>query len=132
MGSKCKKALVAESVRDSLHNWCKRVKEKSRRSLAARSVCSLDDIDEVTTVASLTLSRSSSVASLNEVKITEVEHPNEAGPQDSVVPDELSFRMSEYISQSAENTFLNTPDHEPLSNDNEGKAETLADLLQKT
>uniref|UniRef100_A0A803LJT7 MLO-like protein n=1 Tax=Chenopodium quinoa TaxID=63459 RepID=A0A803LJT7_CHEQI len=133
MGSKCKKALVAESVRDSLHNWCKRVKEKSRRSLAARSVCSLDDIDEVTTVASLTLSRSSSVASLNEVKITEAEHPNEAGLQNSVVvPDELSFRMSEYISQSAENTFLDTPDHEPLSNDDEGKAETLADLLQKT
>lgn len=133
MGSKCKKALVAESVRDSLHNWCKRVKEKSRRSLAARSVCSLDEIDEVTTVASLTLSPSSSVASLNEVKVTDVEHPDEARLQNSTAaPDEFSFRMSEYISQSAENTFPDTPDHELLCNEDEGKVETLAELLQKT
>ncbi|XP_021864784.1 MLO-like protein 4 isoform X2 [Spinacia oleracea] len=135
MGSKCKKALVAESVRDSLHNWCKRVKEKSRRSLAARSVCSLDEIDEVTTVASLTLSRTSSVASLNEVKVTDFEHPDQATIQNSTsVPDDFSFRMSEYISQSALNTFPDTPHHtNPLSNQqDQGKFDTLADLLQKT
>lgn len=134
MGSKCKKALVTESVRESLHSWCKRVKEKSKRSLAARSVCSIDEIDEVTTVASLTLSRSSSVASLDEVKVTNVGHAGEDILQNSIsVADDFSFRMSEYISQSAENTFPDTPDHDPVRNEEEeGKFETLADLLQKT
>ncbi|KAL6007760.1 hypothetical protein ACLOJK_033262 [Asimina triloba] len=65
MGSRFKKALIAESVRESLHSWCKRVKEKSKRDGTVRSVCSLDttldDIDEeITVVTGGTLSRSSS------------------------------------------------------------------------
>ncbi|KAK6121337.1 hypothetical protein DH2020_044909 [Rehmannia glutinosa] len=45
MGSRCKKALIAESVRDSLHSWCKRVKERSKTtmSVTTRSTCSLDE-----------------------------------------------------------------------------------------
>ncbi|XP_042436121.1 MLO-like protein 4 isoform X1 [Zingiber officinale] len=31
MGSKFKKSLLAERVRESLHSWCRRVKEKSQR-----------------------------------------------------------------------------------------------------
>ncbi|KAL2904629.1 MLO-like protein 4 [Bienertia sinuspersici] len=139
MGSKCKKALVAESVRDSLHNWCKRVKARSKNT--ARSVCSLDERDEVTTVASLTLSPSSSVASLNEIKVADINQE----PQQVILPnsipvsnDDFSFRMSQYISQSAENSFPDPDMHEheihhQSSSGNElGKVETLADLLQKT
>ncbi|MQL90213.1 hypothetical protein Taro_022803 [Colocasia esculenta] len=76
MGSKFKKSLLAESVRISLHRWCRRVKERSRRDLrhldlgTTRSTCSLESImderDETTTVASGTLSRSSSVTSLDQ------------------------------------------------------------------
>uniref|UniRef100_A0A1D1XTS1 MLO-like protein n=2 Tax=Anthurium amnicola TaxID=1678845 RepID=A0A1D1XTS1_9ARAE len=76
MGSKFKKSLIAESVRSSLHRWCKQVKERSKHDLlhsnlgTTRSTCSLESItderDETTTVASGTLTRSSSVASLEE------------------------------------------------------------------
>ena len=60
MGCQCKKALVTESVRESLHSWCKRVKHKSKHDLlhshTARSVCSLkstiDERDEITVVSS--------------------------------------------------------------------------------
>lgn len=133
MGSKCKKALVAESVRESLHSWCKRVKEKSKRSHTARSVCSLDEIDETTTVASLTLSPTSSVASLNEIKMADSEQPEDAAAIMNSCTD-FSFRISEYISQSAENTCLETPHHEPtaIDDDDDGKTETLFDLFQKT
>ncbi|XP_058087460.1 MLO-like protein 4 [Magnolia sinica] len=66
MGSKFKKALIAESVRDSLHSWCKRVKDISKRDGTTRSVCSLestiDERDEIITVVSGTLSRCSSIA----------------------------------------------------------------------
>ncbi|OIV96234.1 hypothetical protein TanjilG_14911 [Lupinus angustifolius] len=54
MGSRCKKALVAESVRESLHSWCKRVKQKSKHDSlhTARSVCSIEStIDEITVVS---------------------------------------------------------------------------------
>ncbi|KAJ8428963.1 hypothetical protein Cgig2_003294 [Carnegiea gigantea] len=135
MGSKCKKALVAESVRESLHSWCKRVKRKSKLSHAARSVCSLDERDETTTVASLTLSPSSSVASLNEVQVVITELPEkkvEIG--DPVIdPSELSFRLSDYISQSAQNTFPEESSaHEPRGIEDEEKIETLFDLFKKT
>ena len=135
MGSKCKKALVAESVRESLHSWCKRVKRKSKLSHAARSVCSLDERDETTTVASLTLSPSSSAASLNEVQVANTELPQktvEIG--DRVIdPNEISFRLSEYISQSALNTFPEENSaHEPRGIEDEEKIETLFDLFKKT
>ncbi|KAK1300070.1 MLO-like protein 4 [Acorus calamus] len=72
MGSKFKKALIAESVRESLHSWCKRVKEKSKRDslnshlTATRSVCSLestiDERDETTTIDTVTSSESPSTS----------------------------------------------------------------------
>nr|GEZ38785.1 MLO-like protein 4 [Tanacetum cinerariifolium] len=71
MGSKVKKALIAESVWDSHHNWCKRVKEisKTLRSVATKSTCPLgstiDEGDEEIKVASGTLSQSSSTGTLN-------------------------------------------------------------------
>ncbi|KAG2556245.1 hypothetical protein PVAP13_8NG072000 [Panicum virgatum] len=76
MGSKFKKALVSESVRESLHSWCKRVKDRNRHSslfsrngtVTARSVCSLDttyETDyETNTVG--TLSRTASATSLDD------------------------------------------------------------------
>ncbi|RZB76250.1 MLO-like protein 4 [Glycine soja] len=77
MGSRCKKALVVESVRKSLHSWCKRVKHKSKHdslhSHTTRSVCSLestiDERDEIT-VLSGTLIRSSYLESLNQITVT--------------------------------------------------------------
>lgn len=76
MGSRFKKSLIAESVRESLHSWCKRV--KTRRSPLSRvgtttSVCSLDTTsiidDETITVG--TLSRSPSMDDLPEFCLDE-------------------------------------------------------------
>ncbi|KQJ89165.1 MLO-like protein 4 isoform X2 [Brachypodium distachyon] len=76
MGSKFKKSLVSESVRDSLHSWCKRVKDKRHNplflrngTLTSRSVCSLDTTiyetdHETNTVC--TLSRTVSASSMDE------------------------------------------------------------------
>ncbi|KAI4997525.1 hypothetical protein ZWY2020_052867 [Hordeum vulgare] len=76
MGSKFKKSLVSESVRDSLHSWCKRIKERRHNplfmrngTLTSRSVCSLDTTiyetdHETNTVC--TLSRTVSASSLDE------------------------------------------------------------------
>ncbi|KAL5204836.1 hypothetical protein ABZP36_009707 [Zizania latifolia] len=75
MGSKFKKSLVSESVRESLHSWCKRVKDKSRHNplfagngtVTSRSVCSLDTTYEETdheTNTVCTLSRTVSATSL--------------------------------------------------------------------
>ncbi|GKB23260.1 hypothetical protein Tco_0862661 [Tanacetum coccineum] len=64
MGSKVKKALIVESVRDSHHNWCKQVKERSKtlRLVAIKSTCpprsTIDEGDEEITVALGTLSQS--------------------------------------------------------------------------
>ncbi|XP_076920445.1 MLO-like protein 4 [Bidens hawaiensis] len=93
MGSRVKKALIAESVRDSLHSWCKRVKERSRalQSVATRSTCSLgstiDEGDEVITVASGSFSQSSSTGTLNHLDDNQDSNP--------LPEQELSFRMSE-------------------------------------
>ncbi|KAK8951295.1 MLO-like protein 4 [Platanthera zijinensis] len=73
MGSKYKRSLLAESVRESLHSWCKRVKEKTRhgpylsRNGTVTSTCSLgstvDEHDETNTVC--TLSRTPSLDNLS-------------------------------------------------------------------
>ena len=77
MGSKFKKSLVSESVRESLHSWCKRVKDRNRHSsslfsrngtVTARSVCSLDttyETDHETNTVG-TLSRTASATSLDD------------------------------------------------------------------
>ncbi|VVA32062.1 PREDICTED: MLO [Prunus dulcis] len=142
MGSRCKKALVAESVRDSLHSWCKRVKERSRRdsvhSHATRSVCSLDttiDARDEITVASGTLSRSSSLDSLHQVTVASAEQP-EAVLEPSEPPQhEYSFRVEEYLSESVRISASQPPtisDEDDEGNGMEEKVDTLLELFQKT
>ena len=137
MGSKCKKALVTESVRDSLHSWCKRVKERSKRdsmnSRAARSVCSLestiDERDEIITVgsgtlASGTLSGCSSLGSLNEENVPSIQQL-ESNLESSAAPQyDNSFRNS----SSPPTINVAADDVE----DGEEKVYTLLDLFQKT
>lgn len=123
MGSRCKKALVAESVRESLHSWCKRVKQKSKhdsvRSHTARSLCSLESMteerDKMTTVSG-TLTRSSSLESLNQITVTSVDQLNY----------EDSRKVDEYLSGSA---HISSP---PQPTYGEEKVETLLDLFLKT
>jgi mlo protein len=76
MGSKFKKSLVSENVRESLHSWCKRVKDRNRHSqlfslngtITSRSVCSLDTTYETDheTNTLCTLSRTASASSLDD------------------------------------------------------------------
>uniref|UniRef100_A0A7N0RFZ4 MLO-like protein n=1 Tax=Kalanchoe fedtschenkoi TaxID=63787 RepID=A0A7N0RFZ4_KALFE len=128
MGSKFRKALMPESVRDSLHNWCKRVKERSKRgsthSVATRSVCSVEspmgDLDDTITVGSVgTLSRTSSAASLNYTTVTDEVPSQTPGQQQS---DEHSFEISEEFS-SPENGGGSGGD---------GRAATLLELFQRS
>ncbi|XP_039068583.1 MLO-like protein 4 [Hibiscus syriacus] len=104
-GSRCKKALVAESVRESLHSWRKRVKAKSKResthSHTARSVCSLESIvdDERDAVMVGTLSRSSSMKSLNQITITSSEQAAAILGTSSTAPGNVSSRVEEYLSE---------------------------------
>lgn len=127
MGSRVKKALIAESVRDSLHSWCKRVKERSRalQSVATRSTCSLgstiDEGDEVITVASGSLSQSSSTGTLNHLDDNQDSNP--------LPEQELSFRMSEYLSDTVRHAATNEDIEEE---DDEAKVETLEELFHKT
>ncbi|RYR11724.1 hypothetical protein Ahy_B04g069242 [Arachis hypogaea] len=141
MGSRCKKALVTESVRDSLHSWCKRVKQKSKHDHShhtARSVCSLestiDERDEITVVSG-TLTRSSSLdlESLNQITVTSVDQLKFEASNSS--KDQDSMKVAEYLSNSVhiDSTQLpdNGEDHVGGSED-VAKAETLSDLFQKT
>lgn len=87
MGSKFKKSLVSENVRESLHKWCKRVRQKTQyaRSL---SVCSLDftvdEFEETLTVG--TLSRTVSTNSLDDLG----ENETEAVVTDELPPDKTN------------------------------------------
>ncbi|KAL6178980.1 hypothetical protein ACLB2K_050496 [Fragaria x ananassa] len=138
MGSRCKKALVAESVRESLHSWCKRVKERSKHSHATRSVCSLDttidERDEIT-VASGTLSRSSSLDSLHQVTVASMEQPDTVLETTDPPQHEYSFRVAEYL---ADSVCISTPcpttseiDDDAINGEEE-KVDTLLELFQKT
>uniref|UniRef100_A0A0A9DII3 MLO-like protein n=1 Tax=Arundo donax TaxID=35708 RepID=A0A0A9DII3_ARUDO len=80
MGSKFKKSLVSENVRESLHSWCKRVKDRNRHNplfsrngtVTSRSVCSLDatyETDHETNTV-CTLSRTMSATSLDDAQLT--------------------------------------------------------------
>ncbi|KAK4799001.1 hypothetical protein SAY86_024366 [Trapa natans] len=155
MGSRCKKALVAESVRESLHSWCKRVKEKSRQdrrrrhlnSHTDRSVCSLDSTihkgDEEVTVASGTLSRSSSMASvLNRDTVTSIDQVDTADLQGGHCDPEFSLRMEEYLKESLKMSSTAQPlpdqgdddaiDEESGNGQPEVSNETLWELFMKT
>lgn len=133
MGSRCGKALVAESVRDSLHSWCKRVKDRSKhdalRSITTRSTCSLgstiDEGDEIATVASVTLSPCSSRGSFNHLdeKVLSNDHQEDCIVETTNQPGhELSFRNSEVL----------VTDAEEIVDDEADKIETLFELFQKT
>ncbi|KAL6964400.1 hypothetical protein U1Q18_035454 [Sarracenia purpurea var. burkii] len=144
MGSKCKKAVIAESVRESLHSWCKRVKEKSRRdalhSVTTRSTCSLesliDEKDEIITVGSGTLSRCSSAGSLDqaEVNLTSTELPEIFFETPNPLEQhEFSFRIVENPSNSSSNSgSLETLANGEQDNLHVGsEVETLLELFQK-
>ncbi|RDX73586.1 MLO-like protein 4 [Mucuna pruriens] len=137
MGSRCKKALVAESVRESLHSWCKRVKHKSKHdslhSQTARSVCSLestiDERDEITVVSG-TLTRSSSLESLNQITVTSVDQLNFETSDDA----KDSIKVAQYLPESIY-TNLSQPSYngeDRVGNREEAKANTLLNLFQKT
>ncbi|KAM1332071.1 hypothetical protein TB1_043728 [Malus domestica] len=135
MGSQCKKALVAESVRDSLHSWCKRVKERSKHSHATRSVCSLDTTDErdEITVASGTLSRNSSLDSLHQVTVAPMEQQPEADLQTSGPPQhDYSFRVEEYLSDAVRMSASQPPINSDEDDGVEEQMDTLLELFQKT
>ncbi|XP_057778651.1 MLO-like protein 4 [Salvia miltiorrhiza] len=121
MGSRCKKAIIAESVRESLHSWCKRVKARSKatNSITTRSTCSIESIidegDEIITVGSPTLSPSSSFGHMDEVQ-------QHCDLESSSISQEFSFRQPHY-------------DDDVVARDEvvEAKIETtLLDLLNKT
>ncbi|KAG6779979.1 hypothetical protein POTOM_016385 [Populus tomentosa] len=146
MGSRFRKALVAESVRDSLHSWCKRVKERSKRdsaalSVATRSVCSLDttiDEQDEITVASGTLSRSSSLCSLNEVTVAPP-HEQEEAEEDAETSNphqdhhQLSLRIEEYLNDTTSQPPPVIDEEDDDLGDEEGsRAETLIELFQRT
>lgn len=136
MGSRCKKALIAESVRDSLHSWCKRVKERSKatNSITTRSTCSLestiDEGDEIITVASGTLSPCSSAGSLSHMDANGVDDQECDLESSNPVEHDFSFRHMEHSSE--------TLDHDVADDDivvdgmKEDKTETLLELFQKT
>ncbi|KAJ4795208.1 MLO-like protein [Rhynchospora pubera] len=84
MGSKCKKSLVSEHVRESLHKWCKRVRRKTQlaRSLSVTSLdFTVDETEETLTVG--TLSRTVSRTSLDDLGEIEAE----AAVTDELLPD---------------------------------------------
>ncbi|KAB5574420.1 hypothetical protein DKX38_001614 [Salix brachista] len=141
MGSRFKKALVSESVRDSLHSWCKRVKERSKRdsaalSVATRSVCSLDttiDEQDEITVASGSLSRSSSLGSVNEVAVApphEQEEAEEDGETLNPHQDhhQLSLRIVEYLNDT---TLQPPPFTDEDDEEEESRPETLLELFRR-
>ncbi|KAM3204724.1 MLO-like protein 4 isoform X3 [Capsicum annuum] len=146
MGSRCGKALVAESVQDSLHSWCRRVKNRSKqdalRSIATRSTCSLesmiDEGDEIATVASVTLSPCSSRGSfhhLDENVLSNDQQEDCIGGTSNQPGHELSFRNREYSCEALEIMDDEKHSSEPLDdmdNDDADKTETLFELFQKT
>jgi mlo protein len=81
MGSKFKKSVVSENVRESLHKWCKRVRHKTQhaRSLSVSSLdFTVDEFEETLTVGTLT--RTASTTSLDDLGETAA---------DAAVTDEL-------------------------------------------
>ncbi|MCD7451367.1 hypothetical protein HAX54_011296 [Datura stramonium] len=152
MGTRCGKALVAESVRDSLHSWCKRVKDRSKRdalrSITTRSTCSLgstiDEGDEIATVASVTLSPCSSRGSfhhLDENVLLNDQQEDWIVETSNQPEHEPSFRNREYscdalVTSTEEIVDDERHSSEPLENvdndDDADKTETLLELFLKT
>ncbi|XP_010492228.1 PREDICTED: MLO-like protein 4 [Camelina sativa] len=150
MGSRHKKAVIAESVRDSLHSWCKRVKERSKHT---RSVCSLDTatIDERDEMTVGTLSRSSSMTSLNQITINSVDQAESifgAAASSSSPQEEYTSRVEEYLSETFNNIGSMPPLNDEIeieiegeedngnrrsgSDENGDAGETLLELFRRT
>ncbi|XP_022864243.1 MLO-like protein 4 [Olea europaea var. sylvestris] len=135
MGSRCKKALIAESVRESLHSWCKRVKERSKttNSITTRSTCSLestiDEGDEIVTVASGTLSPCSSSNSLTDLETIELPNGHQECSVENSIPIEHAFSFRDM--QCSSEQLANIEDNNVNVID-EDKTKTLLELLQKT
>ncbi|KAJ8526430.1 hypothetical protein K7X08_028907 [Anisodus acutangulus] len=143
MGSRCGKALVAESVRDSLHSWCKRVKDRSKRdalrSITTRSTCSLGSIiDEGDEIATVTLSPCSSRGSFHHLDENVVSNEDCIVETSNQPQHELSFRNREYSSEALVTDTEEIVDDEVtdiednMDNDDANKPETLFELFQKT
>ncbi|KAM7251466.1 hypothetical protein ACFE04_023349 [Oxalis oulophora] len=145
MGTRCKKALVSERVRDSLHNWCKRVKDRRRgesvHSVATRSVCSLESTiyEGNETIASGTLSRSTSFETLNQITINSTNAEEILGTSNQN-QGKLSFRVAEFLADSLNNVMSQPPDHDGDPENGYGEEEeeeeakgetTLIELFQK-
>ncbi|KAF7127089.1 hypothetical protein RHSIM_Rhsim11G0127200 [Rhododendron simsii] len=144
MGSRCKKTVIAESVRESLHSWCKRVRERAKRdalhSVTTRSICSLESImderDEIITVGSGTLSRCSSAGTLDHIEVNvpsdelgtyfEPSNPHQR---------EFSFRIiqnpSEPLSNNSSEPIVDGAE-DNVDDGEIGEAMTLTELFQKT
>ncbi|KAJ8570256.1 hypothetical protein K7X08_033918 [Anisodus acutangulus] len=150
MGSRCGKALVAESVRDSLHSWCKRVKDRSKRdalrSIATRSTCSLGStIDEGDEIGIVTLSPCSSRGSFHHLDENVVSNEDCIDETSNQPQHELSFRNREYSSEALvtdteeivgderhSSEPLVTDIEENVDNDDADNPEKLFELFQKT
>ncbi|GER45934.1 MLO-like protein [Striga asiatica] len=139
MGSRFKKALIAESVRESLHSWCKRVKARSKatNSITTRSTCSLDERDEIITVASGTLSPCSSSGSLAQLDIdgpSSVAQDTDSTRLDSFTQHEheFSFRQMQESNMMTDQDEIAGEENDVMDDVEEGKADTLFELFQKT
>ncbi|KAH6826377.1 Seven transmembrane MLO family protein [Perilla frutescens var. hirtella] len=123
MGSRCKKAIIAESVRESLHSWCKRARSKATNSITTRSTCSLESIidegDEIITVGSPTLSPSSSACSLT-LTLTHMQEQDENTDHDQ--------ECHLHTSNDHHFSFTQTPHH----NSTPTHTNTLLHLLRNT
>ncbi|KAL6531641.1 hypothetical protein OROMI_028004 [Orobanche minor] len=122
MGSRFKKALIAESIRDSLHSWCKRVKQRSKtmNSMATRSACSPESTtDEIITIASGTLSPCSSADSLSHLDANGVEDVEDGPGSFRPVEHEFSFGAM----QRYPNNVVGVED---------GKSEMFFELFRRT
>ena len=140
MGSRFKKTLVPESIRESLHSWCKRVKERSKRdSLRSHTMTSVSSLESTTderdeiTIASGTLSRSSSLESQNQLTVTSSILPQEAARENSGVPH--ASRMDEFLAESV--NFSSQPPAKggeecSLSDGEKREVKTLFELLRST
>ncbi|XAR49376.1 hypothetical protein NMG60_11032559 [Bertholletia excelsa] len=139
MGSKYKKAVFPESVRESLHSWCKRVKERSKHgatlSVTTRSTCSLESVvderDEIVTVGSGTLSRCSSTGTLD--RVAENEGPTielETFKVSDPPRPECLFPVEEYPSNSSLKNEFDVENNVPDGEEGRG-CETLLELFKR-
>ncbi|KAL0348246.1 UNVERIFIED_CONTAM: MLO-like protein 4 [Sesamum angustifolium] len=109
MGSRCKKALIAESVRESLHSWCKRVKERSKTTMSV-------------TTRFIEPSRQNGLSNGDQECA--------ADSSNHEIKHEFSFRhMQQHPSEAPTDDVADDVDVVGLE---EGKNETLLELFQKT